>query len=152
LAHFDAVSCISIVASPELRIDLAERPRVSATASVSSPRFIAVFDPHCSWWSREPNDPGYALRHEQVHFAIAEHAARELTREMAAAGNTVRAIGADREGAISNLSEKLRITAYRAMRKASLEHDAFDSATSANPLPEVQLEWVRRYEGLLMTR
>jgi hypothetical protein len=149
LAHFDAASCISIVASSELRVDLAERPGASASASVSSPRFVAVFDPHCSWWSRESNDPGYALRHEQVHFAIEEHAARELTREMAAAGTTVRAIGADREAAITNLGDKLRNTALQAMRKASVEHDSFDSATSADRSPEVQLEWVRRYEALL---
>ena len=149
LAHFGAVSCISITAPPELRIDLSGRSGVSTIASISSPRFIAAFDPHCSWWSPEPSDPRYALQHEQVHFAIAEHAARELTREMAAAGTTVRAIGADRDAAISNLREKLQSTALQAVRRASLEHDAFDSATSASPTPEVQLEWVRRYKALL---
>ena len=78
-AGLNALSCVR-VGWPDLRIefsmrgDAALRRRISAT--VFNPRFVALFDRECSWWSPKPKDRAYALMHEQVHFAIVEYAAR----------------------------------------------------------------------------
>lgn len=152
-ANLKAVSCVSVVAASDLRVELSHREDVQAdlriVASLPHPRFVAVFDRLCSWWSPEPGDPAYALQHEQVHFAIAEYAARKLSVELQDANTVVRTHGSSEKAAIAKLELKIRGLASRAMLSAGREHKAFDSAVSASRAPGVQLEWVRKYERLL---
>jgi len=116
---------------------------------VFSPRFIALFDRECSWWSPRSKDTAYALVHEQVHFAIVEYAARVLTQEMRTDNRMVRGYGSNQEDALAELTQNLRALASQAMRSARREHEAFDWETLRDRSAAVQQEWVRRYEGRL---
>lgn len=153
VANLKAVSCLRVVAASDLHVELSRREGVQkdlrVVAYLPHPRFVAVFDRLCSWWSPEPGDPAYALQHEQVHFAIAEYAARRLSIELQDTDTVVRSYGSSREAAMANLELKIRGLATRAMLSADREHKAFDAAVSASPAPGVQLEWVRKYESLL---
>jgi len=151
-ADLDAVSCLRI-GWYALRIEFSE-PGVgpfdgAISASVRTPQFVSFFERTCSWWSPHPEDPAYALAHEQVHFAIAEYEARQLTQEMRARGRTVRGRGRTRGEAVANLEQKLRSLASNAQMAAAREHVAFDSATLHDRARSVQQEWIDRYEKRL---
>jgi hypothetical protein len=151
LAGLNAVSCLRI-GWRGLSIDLSvpggsSEGRVSAT--VASPRFVALFDRKCSWWHPQPEDPAYALMHEQVHFAIAEYAARTLTQEMRTKKRVIRGNGPSRDAALANLNQSLEHFASRAKWAARREHDAFDAATRRDRSSKVQQEWVHLYEERL---
>lgn len=153
--HLDAVSCLSIIAPPELKIDVSQAGASlggPVSARVLRPRFVAIFDAECSWWGESPVDPEYALQHEQVHFAIAEHQARKLTQQLVRTGTIILALGADGHTAVANLGKKLRAMEAQAQQNAGREHAAFDTETLADRSPRTQLAWVQRYERLLGTR
>jgi hypothetical protein len=153
---FHAISCLRIGWPAGLRAEFSERQdsggqrRVSA--SITQPSFVALFDRSCSWWSPELADHGYALTHEQVHFAISEHAARALSKEMRIERVAVRGYGDSPKAALANLEQNLERTASRARREARREHDAFDAETRRDRSPEVQEKWVRAYEERLGIR
>jgi hypothetical protein len=48
--------------------------------SIPQITFEAMFMPTCSWWHPEVPEglKAYVLQHEQIHFALAELAARNL--------------------------------------------------------------------------
>jgi hypothetical protein len=116
---------------------------------VASPRFVALFDRKCSWWSPDAEDPAYALLHEQVHFAIAEYAARTLTAEIRGKGRAIRGYGATRDAAVADLEQSLQRLVSRAKWAARREHDAFDSETLRDRSPAVQERWIQLYEKRL---
>lgn len=138
----EAASCLQIVWPAGQSLAFSERSVGGATRAVTvtlvRPRFAAVFDRSCSWWAPDPKDPAYALLHEQVHFAISEHAARELTRRLADPSQAIRARGASKQEAEARLQERLHTLANSAKRKASAEHKAFDSAARADRSVETQ--------------
>jgi hypothetical protein len=147
-AGVNAVSCLRIGWLGGFPIEFTVRgKRVSAVAPI--PRFVAFFDRRCSWWSPTPEDPSYALLHEQVHFAIAEHAARTLTEE--SKGRVVRGFGSTSEEAQADLEESLRLLASQARWAARRKHDAFDSETSRDRSRALQQKWVDRYQERLGT-
>jgi hypothetical protein len=148
-AGFNAVSCVRIGWPAGLPIEYSVRGSGAAagvSAVMPGARFVAFFDRQCSWWSSQPEDPSYALLHEQVHFAIAEHAARELTQAMRRDARVVRGYGSSRDQARSALEQRLLSLATEAQIAARREHTAFDSETSRDRSPEVQQRWVDRYE------
>jgi hypothetical protein len=152
-AGLNAVSCLRIGWPAGFHIDFRSTGFSESTTSASaSPRFVALFDRSCSWWSSKPEDAGYALLHEQVHFAITEYAARALTEELRTAGRVLRGYGPTRSDALANLEQSMRTTAFRARMAARREHDAFDAETSRDRSEAVQQKWVDRYEKRLGVR
>jgi hypothetical protein len=151
-AGLNAVSCLRI-GWRGLQVEFSARGgglrEAGVSASVRTPRFVALFDRRCSWWSPEPENPAYALLHEQVHFAISEHAARMLTEEMRSKGRVIRGYGPTRDAAVASLEENLRGVASQAKWAARREHDAFDFETLRDRSQSVQQRWVDRYEEKL---
>lgn len=118
------------------------------TATVVRPIFHAVFERRCSWWG-QPVDAAYALEHEQVHFAIAEYFARELTRKMISTGDRPRSRGFTRAEAIAKLHDRMRRLASQAMTDARSEHASYDFATTKDASHATHRKWMLRYDTLL---
>jgi hypothetical protein len=107
-------------------------------------RFEAVFVPGCSWW--RPDIPeeqqAYVLQHEQIHFALAELAARRLTREARKELADYLAVGDSQEAVKEELSDKIQAMARDAMEASFEEHMDFDEETSLTYDPDAQRRWM----------
>ena len=145
--HLLAGSCLRVAWSPEQRVGFANAATGSVRARVTSPEFFATFDPECSWLSPDVDDVAAVVEHEQVHFAIVEHAAQELTREFR--DETVRGRGPTSDAALTALRAAMRRLADRATRRARKEHLAYDAATRSDASGAAHRQWVARYDALL---
>lgn len=109
-------------------------------AFVEGAVFRALFEPECSWWNQQAGgDPHYVLEHEQVHFALVELQARELTRRFAALRIEV-ATPAEARDAFEQRYREL----YDETGRALIEVNArFDAETSVRRDIGRQAEWLR---------
>ncbi len=145
--HINAHSCISIRPSRESKARItpalyANRPFY--VGSIPEIRFEAIFAPSCSWWN--PDSPrkirAYILEHEQIHFALAEIAARQLTIEAREEMKDFIVINATRQEVKDELSQKIKDLARDAMQASFEEHTAFDEDTSGYYNPRAQRWWL----------
>jgi hypothetical protein len=106
--------------------------------------FSARVDRDCSWWN-----PGNAqnqlpanciLQHEQVHFALFEIAAREMSREFRAM--TFRISGTDTDSLKQDLEKQVQRFFRQRMDRLVRENFEFDEQTSAKFDPLRQMEWL----------
>ena len=114
-------------------------------------RFEAVFVPACSWWNPElPRErKAYVLQHEQIHFALAELAARRLTRESREALKNDLAVNATYQAVQDELRAKLEALTREAMAASFEEHTDFDEDTSLYYDPRAQRWWLEEVEARL---
>ena len=147
-----AVSCIG------MRMTEAGAPRVTLrhlptgerryVAQLDRPRFTAIFDRMCSWWNENHDDPAYLLHHEQLHFDIAEVAARQLTVDMRG-DMSLRTSSSSREDATARLDVWIQIEVKRALELSQQRQEQFDRETSAVRSRKSQAEWDARLRSEL---
>jgi len=152
--HINAHSCISIRTSENSRVRITQGVYGGETFFVGSfPEvgFEAVFVPACSWWNPEvpPARRAYVLQHEQIHFALAELAARRLTREAREELKTYLAVNATYKAVQDELRAKLETLTRDAMQASFEEHTDFDEDTSLYFDPRAQRWWREEVEGRL---
>jgi len=111
--------------------------------SVEEVAYEAVFRPSCSWWSpklsqkREP----YVLEHEQIHFALLELAARELSRTSAQELESFIALGDSVEEVKEQLLEKVHMLGQGIIQVNLVDQTRFDEETSLYYDPAMQKKW-----------
>lgn len=152
--HINAHSCIQIRATRDSRFNITGGRLEGAIIYFGTIRritFEAVMIPECSWWNPDIPDErvDYVLQHEQIHFALMEIAARQLTRKARNIADTYVAVGSTVQEARSEVEAKVKSMARAAMDDILAEHTAFDNATSLRFDPDVQDRWRRRVEAEL---
>jgi hypothetical protein len=145
-AQMSAFSCASVVPKGELQMELRQRSAAGAfVARTAQARFVAKMDRNCSWWNPAPSDeaPSFILQHEQIHFAIAELAARDLTqrvRQLSATGDSAEQAAAALQRDVDGVFREQGMTERNA---------DFDRDTSGRHDPELQ-RLVRSGDGRLL--
>ncbi len=152
--RIQARSCISFKPSDDTVIHIA-RGNVAGQqlylGSFTTFAFQAVFNPACSWWS--PDVPkhveSYVLQHEQIHFALAELAARKLNRESQQKVTEHLSFGetpADVQAELVDLAQRISREAVEVEIK---NHTRFDEETSLVYDPIAQQRWYDDVSSLL---
>ena len=106
--------------------------------------FLARVDRDCSWWNPDnaanPLPEPCILQHEQVHFALFELAARDMSREFRA--TTFQISGTDSTSLKEDMERQVRQFFQQRMDKLVRENFDFDEQTSARFDPVRQKEWL----------
>jgi hypothetical protein len=112
--------------------------------TISQLKFEAIFVPDCSWWNKEiaKSKEEYVLQHEQIHFALAELAARKLTNEAGYEVKNYLAIGNTYDQIREDIMGKLKSMARETMEVSLEDHTDFDEDTSIFYVPHVQQKWL----------
>lgn len=142
-----ALSCISIRPSKGTRIKIVQsyyQDMLFYSGTIPQLKFEAIFSPDCSWWNREiaKNREEYVLQHEQIHFALAELAARKLTSETSLEVKDYLAIGNTHDQIREEITEKLTNMVRETMEASLEDHTEFDKDTSVFYDPQVQQKWL----------
>jgi hypothetical protein len=119
--------------------------------SIGHLAFEAVLLPDRSWWNPKisANMSGYVLQHEQIHFALTELAARQLTSDAHKWASDVLVIEPTRQEVLVELARQINVRINAAM-KASLKRQAqFDEDTSLFYSPKWQQWWSSTVEDEL---
>ena len=152
--HINAHSCISIRPAEDSQARITQGvygDKMFFVGSLPEVRFEAVFMPACSWWNPEVSAQrrDYVLQHEQIHFALAELAARRLTREAQEELRDYLAIGDSYRAVQEELSAKVKDLSRDAMEESFAEHTDFDEETSLFYDPRAQRWWLEEVEARL---
>lgn len=111
--------------------------------SVETIEYEAVFKPLCSWWN--PKIPSkrkpYVLEHEQIHFALLELAARDLSRTSQRELSDFIAFGNSVEEVKEQLLEKVQQLGQKIMQENLKVQTKFDEETSLYFNPTLQKRW-----------
>jgi hypothetical protein len=152
--HINAHSCISIRPAEDSKARITQGvygKQSFYVGSIPQVTFEAIFVPGCSWWN--PDVPegrkAYVLQHEQIHFALAELAARQLTRDAREALKDYLAINDSYREVQEELKTKLKDMAHAAMKASFEEHTDFDKDTSLRHDPRAQRWWLEEVEERL---
>jgi hypothetical protein len=145
--RLNAVSCVFIGTDEEIplvveREELDTRP-ARFRVRVASVEIVSLFDRGCSWWNAEiPVDRiAYTLEHEQIHFALAELAARRLQRVITERRASLEASAATAERARDRVQMQLDIALRKISDELHEEHERFDAETSIRYDPIAQDRW-----------
>ena len=152
--HINAHSCISIRPARDSKARITQGvygQKSFYVGSIPQIRFEAIFVPGCSWWNPEVPEgrKAYVLQHEQIHFALAELAARQLTREAREEMRDYLAINNSYREVQEELKTKLKEMAHAAMASSFEEHTDFDEDTSLYHDPRAQRWWLEEVEARL---
>jgi len=152
--HINAHSCISIRPARDSKARITQGvygQKSFYVGSIPQIRFEAIFVPGCSWWNPEVPEgrKAYVLQHEQIHFALAELAARQLTREAREEMKDYLAINNSYREVQEELKTKLKEMAHAAMASSFEEHTDFDEDTSLYHDPRAQRWWLEEVEARL---
>lgn len=152
--HINAHSCISIRPTRDTKVRITQGTYGAHSFYVGSiPHIVfeAIFVPACSWWNPEVPEPRitYVLEHEQIHFALAEIAARKLTRDAREVLKDYLAINNSYPDVQEELKTKIRDMAHAAMESGFEEHTDFDKDTSLYHDPRAQRWWLQEVEARL---
>lgn len=146
--NIGAQSCVSIRPSEDAKITIVQSHydnMLFFAGTLKHVSFEAIFVPDCSWWNPDipKNKEEYVLQHEQIHFALAELAARELTSKTVDEMKNYLAIGNDFKEVQEEIAKKLRDMGEETMQVSLKEHTAFDKDTSLFYNPSVQKRWLQ---------
>ncbi len=139
-AQMSAFTCANVVPQRALQLEVRQtKPGGATVARPSQVAFLAKMDRNCSWWNPELDDerPEYVLQHEQIHFAIAEIAARELTRRVRALSAT----GDSPASAVAALQRAVDAVFRDAIEAMTTRNTDFDRDTSGRSDPVLQQRW-----------
>jgi hypothetical protein len=106
----------------------------------------ARMDPSCSWWNdsiETTQTDAYILQHEQIHFALFELGARDVT----ARGRALRTHGRTVPEAHAAFQRALDALQHDAAAALLHRNQDFDRDTSGVHRPEVQRRWLERVQG-----
>lgn len=119
--------------------------------SIGQLAFEAVMLPDRSWWNPKipANMRSYVLQHEQIHFALTELAARQLTSDSHKWASDVLVIELTPQEVLAELAHQINDRINAAMQ-ASLKRQAqFDEDTSLSYNPKWQHWWSWKVEDEL---
>lgn len=119
--------------------------------SIQNIGFEAIMIPGCSWWNPAlaAVAHSYVLQHEQIHFAIVELTARQLTTKARQSALTFMAIQPNSGAAMAEVNDTVN-TWIRAATEESLDmHTAFDEDTSLFHSPKWQHWWKEKINSKL---
>ena len=112
--------------------------------AVEQVRYLALMSRRLSWWNPAVGDDEWVLRHEQLHFDVAELFAHELTAQASDAPEPIRGLGPDPQAAIADFqarwSEHMR-EQQESFREIEL---AYDRETRHGNDHAKQTEWFAR--------
>ena len=114
--------------------------------------FEAVMLPEYSWWNPNVSRKKYAyvLQHEQIHFALMELAARQLTQQAQEDIDALFVIDSTPQGVREQLHEKINALIQAKNEEIIKEHTAFDEDTSLYLDPEKQQWWFEKVTNQLV--
>ena len=147
--HIQAHSCIQIRPTKDAKFKVVPNNYHGKTfyyASIQHIAFEALMIPGCSWWNpRMPKKrTDYVLQHEQIHFAITELAACQLTHQVQEIAKTFLVIQPTRKQALDELSTRIKSLIKTATDESLKEHLAFDEDTSMIFNPKQQRWWLNK--------
>jgi hypothetical protein len=145
--NIGALSCISIRPSRSAKITIVQsyfQDMLFYGGTISQLKFEAIFVPDCSWWNKKiaRNKEEYVLQHEQIHFALAELAARKLTDEAGYEVKNYLAIGNTYDQIREEIMGKLKSMVRDTMELSLEDHTDFDEDTSIFHDTQVQQKWL----------
>lgn len=116
--------------------------------SVNHLAFEAVMLPDLSWWNPKlkADKTGYVLQHEQIHFALTELAARQLTRDAEKWAANLLIIRDTPEEVYSEVRRQIREMIRSALEANRKRHEDFDQDTSLFHSPSWQQWWLETVE------
>jgi hypothetical protein len=142
---------VAIALSCVIEVDLRHVSEDRYEAELEAVRYFAMLSRNDSWWNPETaTDADWVLRHEQLHFDVAELIAEELGRETEGLRRELRGVGTDPASALADFK---RIWTQRMERvQASFDEieERYDRETRHGTDLERQTEWfalVRRGLG-----
>ena len=146
--HMSAYTCANLLPTGALMLEARQAAAGEPfTARPQPVEMVAVMDRDCSWWNPDQRDDqqAYVLQHEQIHFAITEAAARELTSRI----HGLRATGDTAEAATAALQRRIDGALRDATRAMTARHTDFDRDTSGRHEPALQQRWYDRLRAEL---
>jgi hypothetical protein len=142
-AQMSAFTCANVVPKGDIQMELRQRSAAGDfVARSTGASFVARMDRNCSWWNPAPSDEAsnYILQHEQIHFAIAELAARDLTKQV----RQLSATGDSPEQAAAALQRAVDAVFRDVVHEMTERNADFDRDTSGRHDPELQQSWYDR--------
>jgi len=142
-AQMSAFTCANVVPKGAIQMELRQQPAERGfVARPAQASFVAKMDRNCSWWNPAPSDEAssYIIQHEQIHFAIAELAARDLTkrvRQLSATGDSPEQTAA----ALQRTIDGVLVDVMEQMTERNID---FDRDTSGRHDPKRQQRWYDR--------
>ena len=108
------------------------------SARVEQVVFEAVMIPEKSWWNPhlEKGREDYVLQHEQIHFALMEIAARQLTARVARKKPDFTIFYSSYQAAQKTLMERVNDLIAETRTDLLKEHTAFDEEASMHYSPK----------------
>jgi len=105
--------------------------------------FEAVMIPEESWWNPRlaKGREVYVLQHEQIHFALMEIAARQLTIRVARDKGALTVFDSSDEAVKEQLMARIAGLMAESRTNVLKEHTAFDEDTSMRYAPKDQQRW-----------
>jgi len=132
---------LACVVSPRLLED----PSGGYSAELESVRFFALLSRDESWWSPEARaNPEWILRHEQLHFDIAELFAAEQNANVGRLRDETRALRSDPDAAAYALRRSLADHLAEQQRAFEEVERRYDRETRHGNDVERQTEWFAR--------
>lgn len=141
-ARMGAVTCAHVFTHPD-PVYAVSQTESGFEGRYEGLNFVAMMDRECSWWNPEPGQvpSDYVLEHEQIHFALAESAARELDREAQKLISRLHPKGSTAEQVEEDLQAPVRELMEKHMKRLLKRNLDFDEDTSNKYAPEVQKGW-----------
>jgi hypothetical protein len=136
---------VAITISCVIGVDLEETSPGRYEIALRDVRYFALMSRDRSWWNPDAaTDPDWILRHEQLHFDLAELVAGELETETEGLRDLLRGSGADPEQALEDFKRRWA----RWMEKAQARFDEIETRYDRETLHgtdlERQTEWFAR--------
>lgn len=139
-----AVTCAHVYTEPDPQYFIEETPEGFHGAYVNLD-FVAKMDRECSWWNPKkgavPSE--YILEHEQIHFALAESAARRLDERAQQIVKELRPRGKTQKEVEKVLVGTVETMMRQAMDELLQRNRRFDQDTSNTYAPEKQRRWYK---------
>lgn len=137
-----AVTCAHVFTEPDPQYYI-EETADGFRGAYNHLNFVARMDRTCSWWnpkkSHVPEE--YILQHEQIHFALAESAARRLDAKAQQVIAELRPSGSTQKSVEKVLTGTVQEMMQEAMEELMRRNLKFDQDTSNTYAPEKQQEW-----------
>lgn len=116
--------------------------------SIRQIAFEAIMLPGCSWWNPAlpTKNSAYVRQHEQIHFAIVELTAHQLTARAQEKLGTFLAIHPTHNAAMDEITATVKQMIRSATDESLKRHTAFDEDTSLFHSPKWQRWWLEKVE------
>ncbi len=145
-----ALTCANVVTTPDTGYQVQEvrdeQGQSTYSGRLTKLAFVAEMDRKCSWWNPEQKSTSdeYVLQHEQIHFALAELAARRQNEKAVQLVAHFEIKAASAEEAKAQIEHEVTEMVEEAMEELLDENEDFDEETSVKHDPVRQQVWFDR--------